>query len=321
MGINSESRKYEMEAVNAIIPVIFMLALGWLARRMQILSAEHNAGLKKLIFSILLPILVFNATFTLSVDARYMQLTAFMLVLQCVTLALGFFVFRLLKSDYSHLSPYMMTTIEGGNAFYPLYIGLVGAGFSSYFVLLDIPGIFVVFLIIPLLLAKLGTGRASLKEMLRNVYTNPVIVGLLAGLLLNVLGISKLLAATKAYEAYSALVSAATAPIAPLILFTLGYSFSIGRGNLLPMVKTLIVRLLLMGAGIAAAFVLFPWIRADRALTIAVILFLLSPPAFAYPIILEPLYRDEGDGAFCSTYISLHMLVTVIAFAVLAIVM
>ena len=184
-----------------------------------------------------------------------------------------------------------------------------------------IPGIFVVFLIIPLLLAKLGTGRASLKEMLRNVYTNPVIVGLLAGLLLNVLGISKLLAATKAYEAYSALVSAATAPIAPLILFTLGYSFSIGRGNLLPMVKTLIVRLLLMGAGIAAAFVLFPWIRADRALTIAVILFLLSPPAFAYPIILEPLYRDEGDGAFCSTYISLHMLVTVIAFAVLAIVM
>lgn len=310
-----------MEAVNAIIPVIFMLALGWLARRMQILSAEHNAGLKKLIFSILLPILVFNATFTLSVDARYMQLTAFMLVLQCVTLALGFFVFRLLRSDYSHLSPYMMTTIEGGNAFYPLYIGLVGAGFSSYFVLLDIPGIFVVFLIIPLLLAKLGTGRASLKEMLRNVYTNPVIVGLLAGLLLNVLGISKLLAATKAYEAYSALVSAATAPIAPLILFTLGYSFSIGRGNLLPMVKTLIVRLLLMGAGIAAAFVLFPWIRADRALTIAVILFLLSPPAFAYPIILEPLYRDEGDGAFCSTYISLHMLVTVIAFAVLAIIM
>ena len=310
-----------MEAVNAIIPVVFMLALGWLARKTKVLSDEHNAGLKKLIFSILLPILVFNATFTMSVDAHYMQLTAFMLVLQCIVLALGFPIFKLMRTPYSYISPYMMTTIEGGNAFYPLYIGLVGAGFSSYFVLLDIPGIFVVFLIIPLLLAKLGAGKASLREMLRSVYTNPVIVGLLAGIVLNVLGVSKLLAATKAFEAYSALVNAATAPIAPLILFTLGYSFSIGRSNLMPMVKTLIARLILMGAGILAAFMLFPWIRADRPLAIAVILFLLSPPAFAYPIILEPVYRREGDSAFCSTYISLHMLVTVIAFAVLAILM
>lgn len=310
-----------MEAINAIIPVIFMLALGWFARRFGILGSEHNAGLKKLIFSILLPILVFNATFTMSVDLRYMQLTLFMLLLQCVTLALGWLIFRLIRTDYAHLSPWMMTTIEGGNAFYPLYTALVGTGFSSYFVLLDIPGIFIVFLIIPLLLAKLGSGRASLRDMLRSVYTNPVICALAAGILLNVTGVSALLMQTRAYESYAALASAATSPIAPLILFTLGYSFRIGRGNLLPMLGTLAVRLILMGCGIGAAFLLFPWIRADAALTIAVILFLLSPPAFAYPIILEPACRNEGDGAFCSTYISLHMLVTVIAFAVLALFM
>ena len=38
------------------------------------------------------------------------------------------------------------------------------------------------------------------------------------------------------------------------------------------------------------------------------------------PIILEKLYRDGRDGQFCSTCISLHMLVTVIAFAVIALV-
>ena len=52
-----------MDAVNVIIPVVFMLGLGFFACKKNILSAEHNAGLKKLIFSILLPILVFTAVF------------------------------------------------------------------------------------------------------------------------------------------------------------------------------------------------------------------------------------------------------------------
>ena len=111
----------------------------------------------------------------------------------------------------------------------------------------------------------------------------------------------------------------ATAPIAPLILFTLGYSFSIGRENLGAILKTLAVRLVLMVLGVILAFLLFPWILQDEALKIAVMLFLMCPPAFAAPIILEKLYRREADSSFCSTYISVHMLATVLIFALLAV--
>ena len=310
-----------MNAFNAILPVVFMLALGFLARKAHILSEEHNAGIKKLIFSILLPILVFNATFTMSIDAKYMQIMLFMFVLQCITLAAGYGIFRLLKHDASHVSPYLMTTIEGGNAFYPLYTGLVGMGFTSYFVLLDIPGIFMIFLVIPLILARITSGKASFSGMLRSIYTNPIVYCLLLGILLNVSGIAGAFLKTPLGDAYHALADTATGPIAPLILFTLGYSFRIGRSNLAPMLKTLIARLALMGLAIAAAFGLFPWILQDPQLKIAVILFLLCPPAFALPIIVEPVCRSAEDGEFCSTYISLHMLVTVIVFAVLAVTM
>lgn len=307
-----------MEAVNAIVPVVFMLSLGFCARKFGVISDEQNAGIKKLIFSILLPILVFNAVFTMSVDPRYMRLTGFMFVLQCATLALGFLIFRLWKTDYAHIAPYLITTIEGGNAFYPLYISLVGTAYTSYFVLLDVPGIFMIFLVIPLLMARIGSGGMRPAEMLRSIYTNPVICALIAGLLLNLCGVDTAFARTSLYGAYESIASAATAPIAPLILFTLGHSFSIGRDNLPAMLRTLLVRLALMAAGVAAAFVFFPWILQDAALKIAVILFMACPPAFAAPIILEKVFHDESDGPFCSTYISLHMLATVILFALLA---
>ncbi|MBE5773266.1 MAG: hypothetical protein E7337_04960 [Clostridiales bacterium] len=308
-----------MKAAAAILPVVFMLGLGCFARKMKILSEEQNGGIKKLIFTLLLPILVFNATFTMNIDPKYIKITGFMFILQCVTLLAGYGAFRLIKTDYSHVSPYLMTTIEGGNAFYPLYIGLVGAGFSSYFVLLDVPGIFIVFLVFPMIIARKTSESAGFASMMRNVYTNPVICGLIAGILLNVTGVSAAFARTGVYEAYCALADAATAPIAPLILFTLGYSFSLGRDNLAPMLITLAVRLVLMGCGIAVAFMLFPWILEDAQLRIAVILFMMSPPAFATPIILEKLYKKGSDGQYCSTYISLHMLVTVIAFALIAV--
>ena len=307
-----------MNAVTAIVPVLLMLALGVFARKCRIISDEMNAGIKKLIFSILLPILVFNAAFTMSVDPKYMQLMGYMFGLQCAALAMGFVVFRLWKTDYSHISPYLMTTIEGGNAFYPLYTSLVGTAYTSYFVLLDIPCIFMVFLVIPLLLARTASGSANPKEMLRSVYTNPVICALAAGILLNVTGISRAFMSTPASSIYEAVVGNATGLIAPLILFTLGHSIRIGRNNLSPMLKTLLVRLVLMGCGVALAFALFPWILEDEALKIAVMLFLMCPPAFAYPIILDKLYKGEKDGQFCSTYISLHMLATVLIFALIA---
>jgi len=307
-----------LNAVNAIIPVVFMLMLGYFARKKGILSVAQNAGLKKLIFSILLPILVFNAVFTMSIEAKYIQLMGYMFALQLATLALGFVVFRLWKFDHSHISPYLMTTIEGGNAFYPLYISLVGTAYTSYFVLLDVPGIFMIFLIIPLLMAKTTSQGMRPAEMIKSVYTNPIICALVAGLVLNLIGASAAFAKTMLFPAYQALIGSATAPIGPLILFTLGHSFSIGRDNMGAMLKTLFVRLVMMAGGALLAFLLFPWILQDEPLKIAVILFVSAPPAFASPIILEKLYKGEKDSQFCSTYISLHMLATVIIFALVA---
>ena len=47
-----------MKAIETLFPVFFMLILGCLARRRQWITFAQNEGAKKLVFTILFPLLV-----------------------------------------------------------------------------------------------------------------------------------------------------------------------------------------------------------------------------------------------------------------------
>jgi len=53
-----------MKAVEALFPVFFMLFLGLLARKRQWITFAQNEGAKKLVFTILFPLLVYKVLVT-----------------------------------------------------------------------------------------------------------------------------------------------------------------------------------------------------------------------------------------------------------------
>ena len=53
-----------------------------------------------------------------------------------------------------HISPYLLTTCEGGNVALPLYTSIVGVAYASNTVIYDIAGTVIAFIIILYLLLK-----------------------------------------------------------------------------------------------------------------------------------------------------------------------
>ena len=49
-----------------VLPVLLMFLLGWLCNKKQIFTAQGLAGIKALVGSVLLPVVLFNAFFTAS---------------------------------------------------------------------------------------------------------------------------------------------------------------------------------------------------------------------------------------------------------------
>ncbi|MFQ7172233.1 MAG: hypothetical protein ACLRQF_09205 [Thomasclavelia ramosa] len=59
----------------------------------------------------------------------------------------------------------MLTTCEGGNVALPLYLSIVGA--SSNTVIFDLAGVFMAFVIIPIMVARAGAGETRIRNLLK----------------------------------------------------------------------------------------------------------------------------------------------------------
>ena len=131
-----------------------------------------------------------------------------------------------------HISPYLLTTCEGGNVALPLYTSIVGVAYASNTVIYDIAGTVIAFIIIPVLVAKKTSGNTSTKELLKTIFTNSFVIAVMLGIILNVLGVYDLLSQTAFIDLYTNTIQQATSPIVSLILLIIGYNLKINNKSM-----------------------------------------------------------------------------------------
>lgn len=308
-----------MTVLATILPVFFMLGLGLVSRSRGWLQEEQSQGIAYVLNTLLFPIMVFNAMFVSKIESSALGIIAFFFVLHLLALYVGKLTGRFVSGRYAHISRFLMATVDGGNVCYPLYASLVGSQFIGNIVLMDIAGIFIIFLVIPLLLSseQAGANETSWTDNLKKVLKNPVVIALTLGLLLNLLALPKLLASWQLDSVYTNVTSMAIAPIVPLILFNIGFLFKVDKGSLTPLIKSVLSRILIMGAGLAAFLFLFPDLRANHEFYLAALLYFMSPPALVMPSLLTPVFKDEDEKSFASAFTSVYMLVTLTVFILL----
>ena len=113
---------------------------------------------------------------------------------------IGKAITRFTGKTYAHISPYLLTTCEGGNVALPLYVSIVGASHAINIVTFDMAGTIIAFVIVPVLVAKQSAGDMDLGDLVKKIFSNSFVLAVLFGLLLNLTGIYHMLQNSMFFE-------------------------------------------------------------------------------------------------------------------------
>lgn len=308
-----------MTALSTLFPVFFMIGLGAFARIKGWITPQQKEGANHIIFNILFPIMIFNVLFTANISVSVIWIVLYVFIAFVLTMVLGKLLSQFTGAKMAHISPYLLTTTEGGNVALPLYTSIVGLSYASNTIIFDIAGSLMAFVVMPIMIAKETSGKTSFKELLKTMCTNSFLIAVALGLILNLIGGYTFLQTTPFIDIYTNTINQATGPIVGMILLIIGFNLKIQKETLPSLIKLLIVRFVLFAGIIAGFFILFPSMMADQIYMIAVLIYFMSPTGFAVPMIISPLNKTEEDEDFQSAFISLYMVITLIVYALIVV--
>lgn len=298
--------------VQVVAPIFFAVALGMLARRKNLFTTGEIQGLQKFIVKICLPCLLFRSCLTADLGP---QTVSSMAILVPFLLVSTFWSFRGGKKHFPyHNLPMLLCCKESGMMGIPLFMILFGTENAYYMGILDLAQAAVGFTVIGILSA--GEGKtASAGEILREMFRSPLILMSLLGVTLNLLGVWDLLAAAGAGEAVSETLGFLSQPVSMVMLFCVGYFFSLSPENAGPVLKLAAVHFgyfALAGAAIQGILHFLPGV--DAMTKWAMLFYCLLPSSYLAP----GLGRKEADYTVASGVCSVLTLVCLAVFAVLA---
>lgn len=308
-----------MQAITTIVPVFVMILLGLLAKRYSWVDRDQVAGLSAVIYTVFFPVMAFNAIFTSILNFSDLYLIIFVFFMHILGMMVGKLLIPLTGQKFGHISPLLMSTVDGGNVCFPLYATIVGSSYISNILLLDVAGMFIIFLVIPMLVSSIQHNDADVKVLIKRLLFNPMVVSLLSGFLLNQFGLYTLLSESSLFKVYNSSVTMITTPIVGAILFTIGYKFEINKSSLVPLLKLIFLRLGFMCILVIIMLTLFSSILKDQAMFVAVLLYFMCPPALIMDGQINALYVNKDDGAFVSAFTSTYMVVTMVVYTLIVI--
>ncbi|MBN1202435.1 MAG: AEC family transporter [Anaerolineae bacterium] len=300
--------------INRVLPILILISLGYWIRRSRFLSESTVDDLRKIVVNIALPSVLFISFLNIELKTKYIVIfiTAFVL---CVGLAgFGRWLHRRLKVEHEYF-PFLMTGFEYGMLGVSLFGSAYGLDKIGYIAVVDLGHeLFIWFVFLALLLMK-RDGHEDPRQLVRAFFTSPVIIGILAGIALNILDAQEFL-----YERIVAGGVMSTLEFLgnltiPLILIIVGYGIKFERSTFREAALVIGVRLALM---IPLALLLnIVLIRGlldlEEAFEAALFTLLILPPPFIIPLYMKPNVPDERR--YINNVLTLYTVVSIIIFA------
>lgn len=296
-----------------ILPVMLMLFIGMICRKKGIVQKQGIAALKALVVNITLPAVLIKAFYTASYGLGIVVTALSMFAVCLAALGLGFAFKKFTKTQMTTV-PFLFTGFEAGMLGYALYTLLFDADAVTDFATVDLGQVLFVFTVYLTVLN--GDARRSPKAVIKGMVSSPVIISIAIGVLLGATGLAGIINASPAGSIVMGALDFIAAPTAAVILFVVGFELEFKKAKLSLALSVVFSRLIIMAVlCVLVLFGLGAVIPVSETLKWAVILMFLLPPPFVLPIF----GKNENENAFVSASLSLSTLLSLAAFAVIAV--
>ena len=174
-------------AVNAVFPIMLLIALGYLLRRIKFFDESFLKQGNKLLFHIILPALVLYNIYNISdLEAIRWDLVLFSLGAILVLFLVGLLICFLCVPERASRGVILQCIFRSNFAIIGIPLaralgGSAGTAVTSVLLAFVVPT-YNVLAVISLSLFSDGSGRRSVKEIVRGILTNPLIIAAAAGL-------------------------------------------------------------------------------------------------------------------------------------------
>ncbi len=302
-----------IKVLEIIAPIFATIWLGVLAKKKNMISEEVNAGLQQFVMTFCLPCVLFNSCLTGSFGME--SVTAMVLLLPLILLS-SFWSFRVGKKRYPyHNFPQLFSAQETGMLGIPLFMTLFGAAQAYRMGILDLAQNFVAIPVISILAANTGK-NPSVGYVAKKVFRSPLLLMSLLGLALNLSGAIIILNDWGIGGVITEVTGFIAQPVSAVILFCVGYNFSLDKGNRKRVFEICVLHLgvFALFCGIMqAALCLVPTV--DPETRWAILLYCALPGSY----LAAGLGRTKEESAIAASVCSILTVTSLIVFCVMAI--
>lgn len=302
-----------LSVLEMLFPILSLLTIGSFCKRFNIIDEAGLNGLKKIISKICLPVVLFNAFFNAPYDSKTILVFLVVYFGFLVSLGCGFLLKRYV-SPYGRFFPFLLTCAEGGMLGYALYGILLGQ--QTSFAIVDLGQTVFAYTIFLGTLKYVDSKTVSIKALVKNMATNPCFLGMFFGIILGLTNIDTLVHASKFSGILVSVLEMIMLPTGSIVLIIVGYELSLKIDLIVPVLKTVFFRLLVMSILLfLAIYIISSTVGLDREIFFALLILYSLPAPFVIPI-----FANVGkDAPYISTTVSIHTLFTLLLFTIISI--
>lgn len=298
--------------VGSVLPVLLLLGLGMALRRTSLLNDDLVAGLKRLSVDLALPALLFKTFLTTRFAVEHLWVILSVVAVCVLLLGVGE-LFRRLSggSAYQRL---LFTGFELGMLGFALFTAVYGAAKLPALGVLALGHELFIWFVFASLLRIEASDVVSVRATVRSLVTSPVIIAILAGLLLNFVGLGQWLTTTAIPAAFLGALSYLAALIVPLVLLIVGFGTRLSRTGLRQALPLVVTRLVVV-VGLALAlntWLIHGLLGLDQSFQAALFTLMVMPPPFIVPLFIPTSRR--ADAEYCNNVLSVYSLSSVVVF-------